>query len=403
MEEKRDHKIYKYTNKVNGKVYIGRTCQTLEARANGNGKGYKCCTYFYNAIQKYGWENFEGEIIEEGLNDEEAGKRELYWINEFDSTDREKGYNLRDSDYRTYKDETREKMRRAQTGKKASEEARRKMSESRKGKKMPESLKKKLLAAHLGKKRPKEVVEKVRRANLGKKRSEEYKKWLSESMKGRFAGEKHPNFGKKMSEEQKELLRSFHVGIPLPEETKKKLSNALKGKGGTKIMCRETGVEYPSVRAAAECTKIKRSSISYALKSKGTAGGYHWEYIDKPRVCQKRNSLTKVLCIETGVEYKSITEAGRQTGISRHGISKTVNSGDKDKTAGGYHWKIIEEPIHKIRRGGKCVKCVETGIIYNSLTEAAEDIGSDRRNIGQVLKKGKKYTAGGYHWEYASK
>ena len=101
------------------------------------------------------------------------------------------------------------------------------------------------------------------------------------------------------------------------------------------------------------------------------------------------------------MEYKSITEAERQNGIYRQGIAKVINSNDKNKTVGGYHWKKIEEPIHKIRRGGRRVKCVETGVVYNSLTEAGEEVGIDRRNIGNALKKGKKYAAGGFHWEYA--
>ena len=86
MEEKRDHKIYRYINKVNGKVYIGRTCQSLKKRAGAKGIQYQKCTYFWRTIQKYGWENFEGEIIEEGLNDEEATERELFWMNQYQWT-----------------------------------------------------------------------------------------------------------------------------------------------------------------------------------------------------------------------------------------------------------------------------------------------------------------------------
>ena len=110
MEEKRDHKIYKYTNKINGKVYIGRTCQTLAKRAGAKGCNYKRCTYFWRAIQKYGWENFEVEILEEGLNNEEAAERELFWMNECNSRDRHCGYNVMDS-YSCASDELRQKHR----------------------------------------------------------------------------------------------------------------------------------------------------------------------------------------------------------------------------------------------------------------------------------------------------
>ena len=45
--------IYKHTNKVNGKVYIGQTKQTPTQRWR-NGNGYKNNVYFYHSIQKYG-------------------------------------------------------------------------------------------------------------------------------------------------------------------------------------------------------------------------------------------------------------------------------------------------------------------------------------------------------------
>ena len=397
--ERRDHKIYKYTNKVNGKVYIGRTCQTLEQRANGNGNGYKHCTYFYNAIKKYGWENFEGEILEEGLNDTEAGKRELYYIEKFNSTNKEKGYNLRDSDYRTYTDETREKMSKALAGKKMSEEVRRKMSEQRKGRKMPDSLKKKLLAANTGKKRPKEVVEKIRKANTGKKRSEEVKQKMSNLMKGKRVGEKHPNWGKKMSEEQKEKLRKYHAGLHLSEETKKKLSEAIKGKGCVKIQCVETKMEYSSIREASEFTGTKRGTISYALRSGGTGGGYHWTYLGEPREPKRNTFTTKVKCVETGVIYKSIKEASECTGINSNSIAVASRS-EGFNTAGNLHWERIEIPTGtKIRRGGRKVECIEEGKIFPSLLEADEWIGRKNGAVLASIKKGHK--AGGYHWRYA--
>lgn len=43
--EDRRYKVYVYTNKVNGKKYVGQTCQSLEYRAN-NGRGYKRCLHF---------------------------------------------------------------------------------------------------------------------------------------------------------------------------------------------------------------------------------------------------------------------------------------------------------------------------------------------------------------------
>lgn len=85
--------IYKHTNKINGKVYIGQTCN-IKDRWSRQGDRYKGCTYFYNAIQKYGWNNFEHSILEENLTQDEANEREQYYIELYDSRNISKGYNI---------------------------------------------------------------------------------------------------------------------------------------------------------------------------------------------------------------------------------------------------------------------------------------------------------------------
>lgn len=72
--------IYKHTNKINGKSYIGQTCQKPSRRWR-NGSGYKESVIFYAAIQKYGFNNFTHEILEENLETKAlANEREQYWI-----------------------------------------------------------------------------------------------------------------------------------------------------------------------------------------------------------------------------------------------------------------------------------------------------------------------------------
>ena len=85
--------IYKHTNIIDGKVYIGQTCRKPEYRWN-NGKGYKQCPCFYNAIQKYGWDSFKHEILEQGLTFEEANLKQQYYIQLFKSNNSNFGYNL---------------------------------------------------------------------------------------------------------------------------------------------------------------------------------------------------------------------------------------------------------------------------------------------------------------------
>ena len=76
--------IYRATNKINGKFYIGRTSyDKLYKRINSHiwySKHKKCNIPFPNALKKYGKENFEWEILEECEN-KDMGSREIYWIN----------------------------------------------------------------------------------------------------------------------------------------------------------------------------------------------------------------------------------------------------------------------------------------------------------------------------------
>ena len=90
------YKVYKYTNLLNGKIYIGQTCSSLEKRAGHNGYKYKKCIYFYNAIKKYGWNNFRGEILLDNLTREEANLMEIKLISFYNSNNKSIGYNISD-------------------------------------------------------------------------------------------------------------------------------------------------------------------------------------------------------------------------------------------------------------------------------------------------------------------
>lgn len=83
--------IYKITNNVNGKSYIGLKTKTADESENYYGSG----TLINLAIEKYGIENFTKEIIEDGIQDINLLKeREIYWINYYNLTDRALGYNI---------------------------------------------------------------------------------------------------------------------------------------------------------------------------------------------------------------------------------------------------------------------------------------------------------------------
>lgn len=83
--------VYKHTNKLNNKSYIGITSRKPEIRWGSTGWGYATQSKFYNAIKKYGWDNFDHEIIASKLTQDEASNFEILLIKEFDSISN--GYN----------------------------------------------------------------------------------------------------------------------------------------------------------------------------------------------------------------------------------------------------------------------------------------------------------------------
>lgn len=88
-------KIYKYTNTINNKVYIGQTRQSLEQRDSKHLTQLDDNTYFHRALKKYGRENFSLELVEDNIPIDLLDEKEKYYIDKFDSFyTTGKGYNL---------------------------------------------------------------------------------------------------------------------------------------------------------------------------------------------------------------------------------------------------------------------------------------------------------------------
>lgn len=75
------------------KIYIGVTARNVKERWR-NGKGYFHNKHFFNAIQKYGWDNIEHKILFENLTQEEAYAKEIELIKKYKSNNNMFGYNL---------------------------------------------------------------------------------------------------------------------------------------------------------------------------------------------------------------------------------------------------------------------------------------------------------------------
>lgn len=158
--------VYVHTNKINGKKYVGITSKKPQKRWN-NGKGYER-QYFYNAIVKYGWENFEHEILKTGLTQEEADYWEKYYIQEFDSCLGHNGYNAAIGGFHVgmtglhHSEEAKKKMSAARFGKRLSEEHCKNLSKARKGKKFSDEHKRNLGNARRGKRHTEETKARIR-------------------------------------------------------------------------------------------------------------------------------------------------------------------------------------------------------------------------------------------------
>lgn len=125
--------VYKITNLVNGKIYIGKhSTDDIEDGYMGSGIRVK------QAYQKYGLENFNKEVIQFYTSEDELNQGEIYWIAQFNSTEPEIGYNLTyGGDGGVLTTEVRQKISTTMKGLHRSEETKRKIGEAMKGKNNP--------------------------------------------------------------------------------------------------------------------------------------------------------------------------------------------------------------------------------------------------------------------------
>lgn len=270
--------VYCHTT-PSGKRYFGITFQKPQDRWDG-GNGYSH-QVFYNAIQKYGWDNIRHEILYSGLGEEEAKQIEIQLIAEYRTTDPDYGYNVSSggaghtfndigkkrvseglmkyfdehpearthlSDFRKryYKEhpEAIELLRQQHTGHKVSDKARAKMSASHKGRTFSE-----------------ETKAKISSAKKGWVPSETTRKNMSNAAKERQKRRENP-------EVQNTILRD----------------NAAKKRKPIIATNKVTGekMRFDSILEAAQILDIKHPHISRCLKGgRPSTGGYTFEYATK--------------------------------------------------------------------------------------------------------------------------
>ena len=157
MVDDRKYTVYCHES-PHGKRYVGITCQDVKNRWR-DGKGYSTNNYFYRAIQKYGWDNFEHYILFEGLNQEQAENKEKELIALWNTMNPKHGYNHTSGGNvnKEISDETRAKLSAIlkeyykthtplNLGKSLSEDTKKKISDARKGTKWSEEQRIKTMA-----------------------------------------------------------------------------------------------------------------------------------------------------------------------------------------------------------------------------------------------------------------
>jgi group I intron endonuclease len=228
--------IYKITNKVNDKIYIGQTIRSLSKRWKDHLYGATNCSKLYKAIKKYGPENFTIEEIDGANSQSELNYKEWFLIYKFNSLDRDKGYNLREGggSRGRLSQETKDKISKAQIGKKHTEKTKQKMSISHKGRVHSKEARKKLSKAHTG---------------------------------------------KKMSEEARAKMSTIAKNRIFSEETRARIGEKSKNRGNKPVK-RCDGVCYKSIKDAALDLDVDKSCISAVARGhRKKVKGYVFEYL----------------------------------------------------------------------------------------------------------------------------
>ena len=227
FDQNRAWAVYVHRNKINGKRYVGIT-SNLKLRWR-NGGGYRPQPYFWRAIQKYGCNNFEHEILLQNETHEYACKAERCLIKHYKTKNPLYGYNLTDGGD-------------GPRGLIVTEETRQKMSESHKGKKLPD----------------------------------EQKKMLSETR----IGEKNPYYNKKHSEESRKKMSIAGKGRPKTQKFKDQMSQRVSGAKNPMakypVYCINTGEVFWGAKGASnQYTHILASNISAVCRGKTKHAGKH--------------------------------------------------------------------------------------------------------------------------------
>lgn len=269
--------IYKITNIIKDKPYIGQS-KNIKKRWEKHRNYTSGSRAITSALKLYGLDNFTFEIIHRCIVDD-LDKWEIHYIKKYDSLS-PNGYNLTTGGRRpVWSKVSRDRLRNAKLGKKASSATRLKMSIARRGIKRSKESIEKTRQFHIGRKRTKLTCQNIRRSLLGRKLSRQHKINIGKGLLGR----KH----------SPEAI--LNMKKPNTEQHNKNISKGLKGKPKSVEHCKKNGESH------------SKKTLQFTLE----------------------NVFVK--------EWNSATEASIYYGCSRTSICKAC--GGKTKTSKGFIWK----------------------------------------------------------------
>ena len=419
--------VYKHTNKINGKSYIGQTNQKPKERWD-NGEGYKTQTKFYRAIKRYGWNNFSHEILAKGIETVElANEIEMYYIQFYNSV--KHGYNttlggdnrehlgvpIIQIDMRTLKP-----IKEWKSIKDACDSLNLKTSN------LVNCLQRK--TSYVGdwywcykhefknwKPRMSQLTRPKMRPIYCLEKNKSYTD-INELLKDLGIPNKSKRAGYGVYECcNKKQLTYFGYHFCFEDER-----NHFAFKDSTHKAWSEEEIafleeNYQKIGLLKCCEALKRSKASVNEKSKQLGLS-----CDNPLSIQ-------IYCSNNNTVYNSARQASNQIGLSVYKIKRCCDSGEE---CGGYSFsyfngetaildmnpKFLSKEIGRQKqdinvtkvlepRSKSCkVLCVETNSVFNSIGEASRIMRINKNAISSCLRRKPHYkTAGGYHWDYADK
>lgn len=306
----RSYDVYKITNKVNNKIYIGITSKGLSARWKEHlyNAEHGCPFKLHNAIRKYGKENFSIELIDFCNSWEELEEKEKQYISEYNTLSDEFGYNMTEGGDGTIgryvTEETREKIRQKAIGREINEKTRAKLSEAARVR--TEGREAYWNSGKIGENRKKPVLQYTKEGNFIKE----------------FGG---------VNEAAVELNMSATTII-----TSLKHKNIVGSKRNPYIWVYKS--EYPNVPATVPSSLFCKDpdwkpTISEACRKADAESRKNRKLTDKQLKAFRENGakIAKSVCQydkEGNLlnEFSSLLEASRSTGIDRRGIQRQLQN-----------------------------------------------------------------------------